>query len=189
MYRLSEFSIQYNKSNRIWELHNGKLKASFDAADEGKRAAVLGAIRLADPDLYDLVQRTMARHSQLGNRPINAALLVHFHHVRESRDLTQWSVAEVLSQSYKPRKNQPRKLSVFQERGVLCCGCTDFERAAATVNGRTICKHLLAVSMAKRLGRLTWIDWEHKPLGIAGHRGGNVVMSDYVSPLPEIFKL
>ena len=189
MYRISEFSVKFNRSAKAWELHNGKLKAVFDAGDEGKRAAVLGAIGLADTELYELVQALLERHPHLDKRIINAALLIHFHHVRKSRDLTKWSLAEILSQSHKPCKGSPRMYAVFQEHGVLRCGCADFRRAAATVSGKTVCKHILAYSMATWLDRLGWIEWEHKPLRVASHRGGTVLMKDYVSPSPEVFKL
>lgn len=183
IYSIADFSIEYDRSAKTWNLSNGHPIKAYPAGKDNKRRAVAHALKLAEPEIYDAMIRIIEKHPALTSRAINAALLVHFGHVRRYQDPVDFQemgieIAEVLSQrpasdSYIPRLYYPR---ITPDRRTWC-NCDDHAEAPEIATGR-MCKHWLAFMIAERAQR-DHLKWNQKKGGFTGQHRGRTATSIY----------
>ena len=130
-------NVNYDRTNRRYEVSNGDQTLTFPAGVDGRREAFQTAVQLEHPALYRLASEMASDHRQLASRIWRACEIVLTHEVIIKDDL-----AIVPSQS-----SEYGDYTVQTIDGLMTCDCQDFKGGTAVYmegSDQPFCKHILA---------------------------------------------
>ena len=141
--------VFYDRSAKQYHVRNGELIATFPSGKANKIKAQWLAIQHDNSDVYDAAQTQLAQYSdtkEMVGRILRAARLVIEGKVQPGR---------VESQTHDKRSYEVSQRELIGSM----CGCQDWQDgrearfsdrgyAAPTVNGETVCKHIIATRIA-----------------------------------------
>ncbi len=137
-------SYGYDATQRNWQTWNGRHVASYPAGNAGKREAQLHALQLENECLHARTMHALANHPQLGNRPLDAAMLVANGNVLHIHDQDGVLVAFVESQ----REKTAYRVEIGNGLHDARCDCDDYtlNYDAPNFNDSYLCKHIIALA-------------------------------------------
>lgn len=138
-----ETRLIYNATEKLYEIRLGvRILSSHDTRDE----ALMLQLTNEAPNAMALAQQLIKAHPELEGRAIKAVILVAQRAVKATEHPARFEVRGQEKQGSKPRE-------VYQvDVEASNCTCLDWERNAPEVNGRKLCKHVLAALFVRRLG-------------------------------------
>ena len=128
----------YNSTDRTYEVRLGQRVLS---SHDKKEDALLSQLASEAPQALALARSLAAAHPDLADRALRAVVLVADQAVHLSD-----AGCSVASQG--AGKDDRYQVDL----AASTCTCTDWAQRAPTVNGRTLCKHLLAALFQRKLG-------------------------------------
>lgn len=132
----------YNSTDRRYELRSGQRVLSSHL---NRQDALLAQLTQEAPEVLALAQPLIAAHPVLTDRALRAVALVANGAVQ----------ANGSAGCYHVRSQQGKQAGYEVDLDTSTCTCPDWEQRAPTVNGRTLCKHILAALFTRRLGAPT----------------------------------
>lgn len=132
-------NVTYDRSDRAYTVYHpatGEAIDSFPAGPDGRRMAHQIAVMLHSRPLYEVVTAYTQEHPYAEARAWRAAEIALTNGVT-AFDAATWAVT---SQS-----SEYGDYLVTRSAEGLVCDCPDFADMRVIANGRTICKHTLAV--------------------------------------------
>ena len=138
-----ETRLIYNATEKLYELRLGLRTLS---SHETKEQALTMQLENEAPAALELARKLIQAHPELEGRAIKAVVLFAQNAVNDSTDPMKFTVHSQEKPGSKPAE-------VYQvDADASTCTCRDWENGAPVVNGRKLCKHILAALFARRLG-------------------------------------
>ena len=130
----------YNGTDRMYEVRLGlRVLSSHPTKEQAELALLSGEA----PKALELAQTLITAHPELAERGIKAVALVAQGAVQANSQQGHFEV----------RSQQKGKEEVYDvDLEASTCSCADWEHRAPIVNGRRLCKHVLAALILRKLG-------------------------------------
>lgn len=132
----------YNSTDRRYEVRTNQRILSAHA---NRQDALLAQLSVEAPEAVALARTVMAAHPRLTDRALRAVTLVTDGAVEATDQPLRFRV-----HSQQKGKGKPA-LVYTVDLALSSCTCPDWVQGAPTVNGRTVCKHVLAALFARKL--------------------------------------
>lgn len=131
----------YNATEKLYEV---RLGLRILSAHPNKEQAFLAQLEGEAPQALELAQSLIAIHPELAERALKAVALVAEGAVQPAGQPGQYQV-----------HSQAKGQEVYEiDLEASICTCVDWMTRAPTVNGRRLCKHVLAALFIRKLGPL-----------------------------------
>ena len=132
----------FNSTDRLYEVRLGVRVLSSHSRKED---ALLSQLAGEAPQALALAQSLIVAHPELRDRALRAVALVADGAVQVDGGVGRYHV----------RSQQKGKQDHYDiDLNASSCTCTDFEQRAPEINGRKLCKHVLAALFVRKLGPL-----------------------------------
>ena len=130
----------FNSTDRLYEVRLGVRVLSSHSRKED---ALLSQLAGEAPQALALAQSLIAAHPELRERALRAVALVADGAVQADGNPGRYHV----------RSQQKGREDRYEiDLSASTCTCTDWQQRAPEVNGRRLCKHLLAALFVRKLG-------------------------------------
>ena len=127
----------YNSTDRRYEL---RANQGILSTHPNRQDAQMAQLAQEAPEAVALAQPLISAHPELGDRALRAVALVADGAVHPNGGEGSFYVT-----------SQQGKDSYLVDLTASTCTCPDWEQRAPEVNGRKLCKHILAVLFARKL--------------------------------------
>ena len=138
-----ETRLIYNATERLYEVRLGiRVLSSYDTKEQALIAQLSGEV----PAAMEIAQKLIKAYPDLQGRAIKAVALLAQGAVEATEHANLFNVRS----QEKPGK-KPKEVYLV-DVSASTCTCLDWERNAPLLNGRKVCKHVLAALYLRRVG-------------------------------------
>ena len=138
-----ETRLIYNATERLYEVRLGlRILSSYETKEE----ALIAQLNGEAPRAMEIAQRLIQSYPELEGRAIKAVVLVAQDAVEPTEHPNLFNV-----RSQEKPSSKPKEVYVVDVESSTCT-CDDWEFRAPEVNGRKVCKHILAALYVRKTG-------------------------------------